>query len=62
MIGGMSGSEQFAITIKQYNETYNGEVPDKIVRDYINIYAAKSESKEKLEKGEKLDKIEEILS
>ena len=65
MIGGMSGTEQIALTVKQYNEIYNGEIPDKIMRDFLNIYTMKTDIKDKVEKGEKsekMEKTEEILS
>jgi len=60
MIGSMTGSEQFSITIKQYLEIYDGEIPDKILKDYLNNYSI---TKEKNEKGEKAEKSsEEIFS
>lgn len=38
MIGSLSGCEQFAVTAKQYFETYKGEIPDWIFREYMNNY------------------------
>lgn len=37
MIGSIGGCEQFAINSKQYFEN-EGEIPDKILREYLNTY------------------------
>lgn len=64
MIGSMSGCEQFAISVKQYFEVYDCEIPDKLWTEYLNIYnLAKTEKKENVEKSERsIEKIEDLVS
>lgn len=44
MIGSFPGSEKFGITAKQYIETYNQTIPDKIGMQFFMVPIEKTES------------------
>ena len=45
MIGSLPGSEKFGITAKQYIETYDKNIPDRIGMDFFMVPIEKSDNK-----------------